>query len=1364
MSETAQHETRARAKRVDTTLRLSALTLCGFKSFADKTTFTFDDPVTGIVGPNGCGKSNVVDAIKWVLGERSSKSLRGKEMIDVIFAGSAGRKPAGMASVTLRFDNPVTEAAPILRQLRERIEDEAPEHAPDIAPDIAQDEAQDEALNEAQENAHEGASDAGKGVEEQAPDGAPTLVDRRVRRALPIDTDVVEVERRLYRDGKSQYLINGKLARLRDIRELFLDTGIGADAYSIIEQGKVDAMLLASPMERRAIFEEAAGIAKYKQRRIEATRKLERAETNLVRTREQLESTERRLRLVRGQAAKARRFQELEDEHNALRLALAFEQYDEIRQRLDGLTSQVQSLQAKRDEAHERVSRLEQERQEAELRRHELATAHRRLEEALVAARHRGESAEQRLSMAQRAIQEAREQVESERARLREAEASIETLDAQIHEQGEELARLSEAVGDAERELDRATNARGEAMARASEHRNTLSERRREVEGIERERTGLLASIEADERRLETLREQRESGQARLTKLDEAHASASEQIAALERDLSERRAKIERLTRERDALQQSSEALSEDRRVLGERVTALEQEHVRQDSRRATLDEMVRSREGLGEAARYVMERAEAGEGFGGVIAPLAELIEVASEWAGPVEAALGQTLTAIVVEALLAMPGNDELASLPGRVTFIPLRAGAPEAQPEPFRVAAVAGARVASVRALARARTDLEPGRQAQVAALLDRLLGNTTLVEDLDAAVLLAAGPLRGVKARFVTRDGSLYESDGRVIAGPVSAEQSSGLIQRRSELSALQQSLARLTGELTRERASLEQMDTEVARVSAERARIEGELAEHERGLVGEQTRLDRVRADQARVDRERAEVRGELEQIGERAAGIERDREELRQRAERLERLHAERSASLTSLGEALRELEAGVERAGEAMTAARVACSALNEQAAAARRELARMKLERDASARRRDETRRQVDAVLARAEQHEQTVEEATAQASAARREGDEIQQRLERESAELERATALVSQHNERLTGARKMAQIVERDWSSLEMSRRELEVKREGIEERTLEDIGLDVAGEYDEYRMVMAPGDVERIDVADVSARVNVLRGEIKKLGNVNIDSIEEEKNLEERNEDLINQVKDIDEARIKLATLIERLNIASRERFGEIFSGIQEAFGSKDGMFRRLFGGGRAEVRLMGLVKEIDGQKVVTDETDLLESGIEVIAKPPGKEPRSISQLSGGEKTMTAVALLLAIFRSKPSCFCILDEVDAALDEANVGRFCATLDQFTDTSHFIVITHNKRTMQAVDRLYGVTMQERGVSKRVDVRFDQVGSDGKIDKKAVDSAPPEIIDEPEAKPTPSPTGGLRQALAKMREEQAPSEVSG
>ncbi|RMH27220.1 MAG: hypothetical protein D6693_05760, partial [Planctomycetota bacterium] len=314
-------------------LRLAKVTLCGFKSFADRTEFRFDDPVTAVVGPNGCGKSNIVDAIKWVLGERSAKSLRSKEMQDVIFAGSAARAPAGFASVTLTFDNP-TLPAPI------------------------EPASGDEALADAAEEA-----DPGESVIQRR---GPRL------RPLPIDTEAVSVERRLHRDGQSQYLINGKRARLRDIRELFLDTGIGADAYSIIEQGKVDAMLLASPTDRRTIFEEAAGIARFRARRLESMRKLDRTESNLLIAREQLATAERRLKTVRTQAERARTFRALDARLRGLRLALALHQYDELCSRLEGLTSRQHGLERERDAAIEDVEQIEARRQDAELERHEL--------------------------------------------------------------------------------------------------------------------------------------------------------------------------------------------------------------------------------------------------------------------------------------------------------------------------------------------------------------------------------------------------------------------------------------------------------------------------------------------------------------------------------------------------------------------------------------------------------------------------------------------------------------------------------------------------------------------------------------------------------------------------------------------------------------------------------------------------------------------------------------------------------------------------------------------------------------------------------------------------------------------------------
>lgn len=1385
-------------------LRLSKLTLHGFKSFADKTVFEFDAPITGIVGPNGCGKSNVVDSIKWVLGERSSKSLRGKEMIDVIFAGSAGRKPSGLASVTLTFDNPLLDPAELA--LAAELVDTTPDSVTGEAPiENAEKEEQAEPAEAAQALSEIEASDVAEpqaphhpahdeslsdeeaehAAEEGEADAASIISERtRINRALPIDAETVEVERRLYRDGKSQYLINGRIARLRDIRDLFLDTGIGADAYSIIEQGKVDAMLLASPSERRTIFEEAAGIAKYRQRRIEAERKLEKTETNLVRTREQLASTDRRLRLVKGQAAKARRFQELDTEHAALRAAVAFELYDDIRQQLDGLTSQLAGLEDNRRLTTEALTEAELAQGEAEAHRQQTLDQRRSVEEQLSGARHLRERADQRREMAERSIQDATTQVETENARLKTLTERIEQLDSDVDDARAKVAALAEQLTEAENTLQTTGRERSEVLESLAEGRSTLAKQRADATSIERERTGLLAQAQADTRRVESIQEQLVQSEVKHAKLSEdlsvtqiAIRGTSTKIETLSDDLATARA-------DRDAIDLRAESLSVDRRELSGVVGELDEKRVRLESRRQTLAEMIASREGLGEAAKAVLETKDTEAGFEGVVGPLAELIETDADSAMLVESALGDRLGAIVVRSIAAMPTAEELESLPGRVTFVPI-----ESLREPLiETSALPGVR--TIRSLVRSRDSVET---PHVDRLLDRLLGHTAMVESLDAAMMLAAGPMPGW--RFLTRDGMVLESDGRITAGPIAGEASTGLLARQSELAQLGLELEQIESRLREERASLEAADADAARLETERTTLTDQAAGLDRELVHELAGLDRARNEHDRAERESKNVAEEMERLTVRIAGIEAERVRLSDRADRLGRLHEEISVKISEIEANLAEGELKVQAANERESTARVEVGKLGEQAQSARREAGRLSAERDDSEWQRENAETQAQSANARLVEHRQIVDHAAEEAAQAEAEQQRLEAQLASMAGDVEAAAQAVREVSESVVSARQAAQRHERDWHAVESSRRELEVKRENLEDRTSDDIRLDLAAEYEEYRLVMSPGDVIRVDVPDATARINVLRSEIKKLGHVNIDAIGEETQLESRNDSLISQVHDIDEARIRLATLIEKLNIASRDRFGEIFGLIKDEFGGKDGMFRRLFGGGRAEVRLMGLVKEIDGQKVVTDKTDLLESGIEIIAKPPGKEPRSISQLSGGEKTLTAVALLMAIFRSKPSCFCILDEVDAALDEANVGRFCGTLDTFTESSRFIVITHNKRTMQATNQLFGVTMQERGVSKRVHVRFDQVGADGTIHASAtaedntgtqVEEGTPKPRRKRVAKPAvpvvavvaaevddtpvtaepieadagadkPAPTAGLRAALAQMREKQ-------
>lgn len=1289
-------------------MRLSKLILSGFKSFADRTEFTFDDDITGVVGPNGCGKSNVVDSIKWVLGERSSKSLRGKEMIDVIFAGAAGRPPSGMASVTLGFDNPIIDADAELLELT-------------LGDPLDEDEG-DEETEERREQRRSG----------------------RRRRGLPIEADEVFVERRLYRDGTSQYLINDRRVRLRDIRELFLDTGIGADAYSIIEQGKVDAMLLASPQERRTIFEEAAGIARYKQRRIEALRKLDKTEVNLTKAREQLDSTERRLRIVKGQAAKAKRFQALDDEYRAIRMALAFDQYDDLRQRLDGLTSELTALESERAESHARVEQLEAQKQEAEVSRHELSEAVRRNESERQSAQHDAERAAQRVKMTESAIAEAQRRLETDAKQGEELRLRLEELTQSEATERHAIETHESRLSEVEQSMNRAAEARAAVLEQAADARAKLAERQAAVSGVERERAALNASIQSDTRRAEQLGEQ-------LAAIHRKEADAKREQERLIAEHDELRracqthtSRVDSLSSQLAGLDAQASNLAAGRNELGERVSELDQQRVRLDSRRVTLEEMDATREGFGDAVRRVLDARDAGKGYDGVLGAVADLIEANTDDAEAVEAALGSALQSLVVRSPMEIPGAEELAQLRGRVTFLPLSTRDIEHHRVDARsplCTVLEGGRVTAIRPLVRIRHGANEALGEAGNRLLDRLLGQTYLVENLEAATLLGAGVL-GSGARFVTQDGCVLEADGRVIAGPSAAETGGqGLLRRRAELEQLRYTLTSLTEALDRSRAELAQQDERASAISQSRAEVRTQLAAEERHLAGAQARAERLESERRRHSESLGVLAQDAQQIAGRLEAVRAEAELLRERVTKLDDLLLDQRASAEALEIEVSRLTIRAEQSSEQVTAARIEAGALREQLSSARRELGRIVSETEALQR----TIRELGDHAERAQgviaQHRQTIAEAATEAGTA----TERAQRLTEELMQSQTRLAEASEHSlalgQHVARARDEAHRIERNWHSLEVARREVEVKREHAEDRATEELGLTIQAEYEEYRVLVLYNALILLDPEEGAAQCEELRDEIRKLGNVNLDSIEEEGQLEGRNELLIAQVADLDQARTRLTELIERLNVASRQRFEETFTAVRDNFAGQGGMFRRLFGGGKAEVRLMPLIKEIDGEKVQTDEVDWLESGVEVIARPPGKEPRTINQLSGGEKTMTAVALLLSIFQTKPSCFCILDEVDAALDEANVDRYCNVVRSFTDRSHFIVITHNKRTMSEADRLYGITMQERGVSKRVTVKVDEVHDDGSIRKSATDEQPK-----------------LRGALATMRAEAA------
>ena len=1258
-------------------MRLSKLVLNGFKSFADHTEFRFDEPIIGIVGPNGCGKSNVVDAIKWVLGERSAKSLRSSAMVDVIFAGSAVRKPMGCASVSLVFENPVLDA----RVTR----------STGTLTASSQDDVCDE-----------------------PPEGPEERIVRReevAHRRLPVDADEVDVTRRLYSDGRSEYVINGRKVRLRDIKELFMDTGVGTDAYSIIEQGKVAALLEANPAQRRAILEEAAGVAKFRSRKEEASRKLELAEKNLVVLREQLSGAERRLRIVRSQAEKARRFSELDARRRALRSALAFDTYHEHRARQSELALAVAEAEAARSTLVQALEDGEHDKRLREAERDEVMRRQQDLERERLEAASVVKQAQQRAEFTDQSLAETR-------AALQQDAAAIGSLDLMVAQHADRLASLvgvmqeaGQAVAAAEERNASAAEERAAKAAEASASRDADLRWREEHLALERERSRLGARRHGVEERLGAIAQEKQriaSREGAQQQEIQGHFAARDAAGAKRQDA---RARAEAIAAEAAAELSSVESYGEEGVSISQRIGEQRDARTRDTSRRALLEEMESAREGLGGAVRTVLANSV---DYPGVTGALGDFVSTDRLHAVAVEAALGAWVECLVVDGPLASgPLLATATTLDGRITFVPgiVTKGAVQGRREPDT----------------RARPLTACVRTSQATqGIVHALLNDTWLVDDLDAALLLSQTAMEG--ATFVTLAGEMVGTLGTVTVGRLTGG-SGGSVSRRAELADLA--------------ATIEATDARLAQCEADAARIAalGEAARdrhRERDLALQSARrtviecdfqLERAEQFIRRIEREQESLRMELADVERRGVSAGDEETIILERLRASEEGLALANGNASTARDHAAASQLDLETAQEALSAARVALGESASLANAARREVALTETALQESRRQRTTA----EDHLRRREAHVETLEEAIADARALAQKAQQRHDAIALRIADLAQALSTAVLANDRageaLRELRDRASETERAWSEAELARREAAMRLEALVAQTREELALELETLWDSHLAERESGAFVLTDRTSASLEAEQLRDEIKALGNVNLDALAELVELETRTQELSGQLTDIDSATVHLLALVEQLDATSRTQFEETFNSVRENFGGTNGMFRMLFGGGSADMYLLPLE---DGT------VDWLESGIEIRAKPPGKEPRIIAQLSGGEKSMTTVALLLAIFKSKPAPFCILDEVDAALDESNVERFCNSLGLFLNECHFIVITHHKRTMQACHRLHGVTMPQRGVSKRVSVRFEQVGAGGRIAQSAVDESESAASESPETAP--------------------------
>ena len=1182
-------------------MRLKELEIQGFKSFPDKTKITIGEGITGVVGPNGSGKSNISDSIRWVLGETSSKQLRGSgKMEDVIFGGTQSRGAMGFASVALTIDN--------------------------------------------------------------------------IDHGLDMDADEVTIGRRYYRSGESEYSINGQNVRLKDVYELLLDTGIGRDGYAIVGQGRIAEIVGAKSAERREIFEEASGIAKYRYRKNEAERRLEAAVGNLERLRDILGELEKRVGPLKRDSEKAQQFLELSERRKSLEVTLWV---DAIRRANDTVRDQQRKFEAAQAD-YERLSRQLDE-----------------FDEKSAALR---EEAQQLVLQV--------EQANADIRAVTEANAGSESEIAVLKNESEHSRfRIDEATG----ELERAGQGRQSIETEAAGHKAAIEKLHGEVAALDARVAELRAELRALEEKAAASGQRRDVIDAAIARLQDTATAAKVRAASAQSAKEAAAQRLDEAKRQAVELENSAAAAEEEKRRAERRLKDAEEAVTRNDNIKAglklklesrrrqqaeaadalqkadkersntsqrihILEDLERNMDGYQQSVKAVM-RAAAGRRLRGIIGPVAGILTVEKGYETAIETALGFALQNIVVEdqgCARAAIGflKDERA---GRATFLPLDT--------------VQGSRFTGrLTGTAEVAADLvkcDPRYQH----IIDNLLGRIIVVEDLSEASTVAKN--LGYRNRIVTLDGQVINAGGSFTGG--STARSVGVFSRKQELDELRTRLVKLekkradaekelearkaevdnlTAQLSGAEAEGMNASSERLRASLELDRLTAAVAQHEentRSLAAEieaqqaavtqnETACAEAEAAQGKAEAELNTYNAELAELGESTGSLTAERERI---TNELSENQMQRLANEKDIGLHEAALEGLQSRTGEAEARARELNAAI--EAAKAKIEANALKIAE--IERTRGENKEKIAAA-------EETIRTANAA-------------RMEKEAA-----VARLGQENRALTD--------ERERMSGEMARL---AERRTAAENELNDTNTKL---WEEYQLTAGEAKelcVEFESLTELRRSVAEVRGKIRGLGNVNVGAIEEYKEVKERYDFLKAQVTDVEKAKSELTRMIAELCSEMEELFTTSFKQINTHFQQ---IFKELFGGGHARLYL-------------SDESNVLESGIEIEVSPPGKVIKNLSALSGGEQALVAISIYFAILNVNPAPFCFLDEIEAALDDVNVARYAQYLRRMTDHTQFIVITHRRGTMEAADVLYGVTMQEDGVSKILRLDLDKVSAD-------------------------------------------------
>jgi chromosome segregation protein len=1201
-------------------MRLESIGLHGFKSFGEKTVVKVLPGITGIVGPNGCGKSNVGECIRWALGEQSAKSLRGHRMEDLIFHGSASRKPVGLAEVELVFSN----------------------------------------------------------------DGD-----------LAIAFSEIAVGRRLYRTGDSEYVLNGAVCRLRDILDLFAGTGANPRAYSVMDQDKLNHVLTAKPQERRLFIEEAAGIARYKQQRSETQGKLEATRQNLARVRDVMEEVRRQLASLERQARRARQYKALQQDKRELALTVA--------------AADFATLTTAAAETDVELGRLRAEGDTLRARGAALAGREALQRQSIQTSDHRLSDLRQSVQKVQAELERLLERREQMGIQLREATEEATRLDGEIRAAGERLDAIvgeRDAVARALEQAEALAVERAEATrvleGQVAEQHSALTGDRDRLEALRLEQVRLAGERTDLERSAGELRERRAQLERRAERLaaelTETEAEAS-QLATRRRAIESSReralAQLAALETERSALEVTLEAREGDRADATGRLAELRVTLAARRSSLEALRELERAREGYGSGVRAVFAEGQPA-GLRGLVGTVADLLDVPRGLERAVEAVLGERLEWVVVERYEDAKAAVAFLDLhrAGVATFLPLEFLEPHANGggPSHRVNGRAadgagtstgdGANGGTHRDLSGVVTQ----SSAPTRALTRYLLGDVTLADDLDQAEALwraNTGP-----AMFVTPAGQVLGAGGRLHGGAPATSPEQSLLGRKREIRELEDDVERVERALATAQATVAALETEVATLRTKLPLLTQALAATEASRVGSEKDLEQWGREHERVDRHRQTLGVERSQVDAELA-------ETLDVLERLERrivVAGEAEASQETVMAGLREAIDGAQdreaELGRELTARRVESASATERVEALGRERVRI-----------DEMERHFGEALAQGrERRSQALERATWLAEERER-TDLAAREVALERDRLEDESRVAAGYHERLTaeftaiesetrGLEGALRAVTATIHELELRATESRVRREELALEARRSYGVEEAD-------LLARHDPDA-DLNAVRARVIELGEKLESFGGVNLVADEEYRELDERLTFLRTQHDDLNASVKDLDTALRGMTRSAQERFAHAF---EEVNGHFVRLFERLFEGGRAELRL---VPPEEGD-------DPLDTGVELMAQPRGKRLQAVTLLSGGERALTGLALLFAIFYYRPSPFCVLDEVDAPLDDANIVRFLRVLRELTSQTQFLVITHNRKTMEAADVLYGVTMEEPGLSKLVAVNL-------------------------------------------------------